>query len=191
LLYGTTKRFLELFGLRHLEELPRAAEFKSALENVDRAIDVSADNTTDSNSGAGRTENISATDLTLEEKSVTTSIRSAIIPAALNEEPLEALSLAARRQLAGGKPISAAKDEDEDEEEEDEDEDDDWEDDDEEDDEEEDDDFVDEEWEEVDDDEEDEDEEDDDEEWDDDEEDDEDWDDDEEEEDEEWEDEKE
>ena len=30
LLYGTTKRFLELFGLRHLDELPRAAEFQAA-----------------------------------------------------------------------------------------------------------------------------------------------------------------
>src|SRR5262249_53684942 len=29
LLYGTTKRFLELFGLRSLEELPRAAEMKT------------------------------------------------------------------------------------------------------------------------------------------------------------------
>ncbi len=30
LLYGTTKRFLAMFGLRHLDELPRAAEFRVA-----------------------------------------------------------------------------------------------------------------------------------------------------------------
>ena len=33
LLYGTTKRFLELFGLRNFDELPRAAEFRSGTAN--------------------------------------------------------------------------------------------------------------------------------------------------------------
>ncbi|HZZ26667.1 MAG TPA: SMC-Scp complex subunit ScpB [Pirellulales bacterium] len=194
LLYGTTKRFLELFGLRHLDELPKAAEFKAAGQKHSE-VDQSADQTTDSNTGAGRNENTSSTDPTLEEKSVTTSIRPATIPAELTEEPLEALSLAARLP-AGNRSLSAAKNGDEEEDEvddEEDEEDDDWEDDEDED--EEDDDFVDEEWEEVDDDDEDDDEEDDeddDEEWEDDDEEDEEWEDDDEEdeEDEKWEDDK-
>ena len=30
-LYGTTRRFLQVFGLRSLDELPRAAEFRESL----------------------------------------------------------------------------------------------------------------------------------------------------------------
>ncbi|HTQ40439.1 MAG TPA: SMC-Scp complex subunit ScpB [Pirellulales bacterium] len=178
LLYGTTKRFLELFGLRHVEELPWAAEFKAAVEKSNRQVDISTNDGIDCNPGIGRGDHKSTIDPTLEEKSVTTSIRPANIPADIIEEPLEAVSWAARRR-SGNEPISAAKDENEeedediDDEEEDEDDDEDWED--EEDDEEAEDDFVDEEWEEVDDDEEDDDEEDDDEEWEDDDEDDDDW----------------
>jgi segregation and condensation protein B len=33
-LYGTTKRFLEAFGLRNLDGLPRASELRSLGENV-------------------------------------------------------------------------------------------------------------------------------------------------------------
>ena len=36
LLYGTTKRFLELFGLRSLEELPRAAELQPVVNHLGR-----------------------------------------------------------------------------------------------------------------------------------------------------------
>jgi segregation and condensation protein B len=160
LLYGTTKRFLELFGLRHLDELPRAAEFQSAANKLSGVSDNPTADTTDSQPGDSRNEHKVSTDSTLEENSVTTSIRSAIVPAGLIDEPFETFAWAARKP--GAKPLSAAKDEDK--EEEDDDWDDDEEDDDEDDDEEdeEDDDFVDEEWEEVDDDEEDDDEEDDD-----------------------------
>ncbi|HEV3417232.1 MAG TPA: SMC-Scp complex subunit ScpB, partial [Pirellulales bacterium] len=34
LLYGTTKRFLQIFGLRHLDELPLAADLRHARETV-------------------------------------------------------------------------------------------------------------------------------------------------------------
>jgi segregation and condensation protein B len=194
MLYGTTKRFLELFGLRSLEELPRAAEFQIDSPTVRNATQTSGDDSTDdpnaSNAGASRPDDITNSDSILEENSVTTRIRPATLPAELVEDPRAAM-------VPGvGRPATlspyAAKDEDEEDDaddEEDED-DDDWEDDDEEDD-----DLIDEEWEEVDDDEEDEDEEDeeeDDEEWEDEEDGDDDWDDDDDEEDdEEWEDEKE
>jgi segregation and condensation protein B len=182
-LYGTTKRFLELFGLRNLDELPRAAEFKSSTSSAESNL---ADNSSrevniNRNPGAGREQNITSTEPNSEENSVTTRIRPAPVREELVEDSLAALAEAARRKPAVSAPVGA-KDEDEDEE--DEDEDDDWDDDDDEDDDEEeeseeaDDDFVDDEWEEVDDDEEDEedDEEDDDDDWEDD--DEEDWDDD-------------
>ena len=38
LLYGTTKRFLEVYGLRSLDELPRAAEFKQSPEPLEAPI---------------------------------------------------------------------------------------------------------------------------------------------------------
>ncbi len=170
LLYGTTKRFLAMFGLRHLDELPRAAEFRS--ERGTPPVDRNS-----------------------EDEAVTTRIRPATDRDEELKEPLMALAEAARRQ-ANAKPVAAA-DEDEDEEDDlDEDEDEEWDDDEDDEDEDEDlddedDDFVDEEWEEVDDEEPDEDDEDDedDEEWDDEEEDEEDWDEDDEDEDddEEWE----
>jgi segregation and condensation protein B len=187
LLYGTTKRFLELFGLRHLDELPRAAEFKLSSQK-----DAQAGVNNENKSGTGRSDDTtSSSEPNLEEKSVTTRIRPATIPAEFSEESPLAL-IEALQPHAAAKHVSAAKDEDEDEDDDDLDDDDD--DDDDEDDDDEDDDFVDEEWEEVDDDEEDdEDEDDDDEEWEDDEDeewedDDEDDDDEDEEEDEKWED---
>ncbi len=182
LLYGTTKRFLALFGLRHLDELPRAAEFRVAEVG-----------------GSGGGQEASPDDRIPEDESVTTRIRPASGPEEELDEPIVALKEAARRQ-AKPKPIAAA-DEEEDEDDLDDDEDDEWEDDEDEDEDEdeeledeEDDDFVDEEWEEVDDEEpeEDDDDEEDDEEWDEEDEDEEDWDEDDEEdedEDEEWEDE--
>jgi segregation and condensation protein B len=182
LLYGTTKRFLELFGLKSLDDLPRAAQFSGTQFS---ATEVSPhDQTTssslkesDDNPGTGRAHAIQSTDQTPEENSVTTRIRPATVREELIEEPLAAL-LEASRQAA--RPLSAADEdddlEDEDDEEEDDDDEEEWDDDD-DDEEEEDDDFVDEEWEEVDDEDEEDDEEDDDELEDDDEDDD--WDDDE------------
>jgi segregation and condensation protein B len=174
-LYGTTKRFLELFGLRSLEELPRAAQLQSAstVSVNDGAIDL--------NSKSSEID----IEPNSEEKSVTTRIRSASTREEFENDSL--LTMAHNALLDPAPlPLSGAKDEDEeeaddeDEEWDDEDDDDDEADDDEED---EDDDFVDEEWEEVDDeDEDDEDEDDDDEEDDDWEDEDDDWDDDEEEE---------
>jgi chromosome segregation and condensation protein ScpB len=38
LLYGTTKRFLEVYGLRSLDELPRAAELKHSPEPLEAPI---------------------------------------------------------------------------------------------------------------------------------------------------------
>jgi segregation and condensation protein B len=178
LLYGTTKRFLELFGLRNLEELPRAAEFRNPIEpRADEALNSTAQQS-DSEPGNDRLTIEQTKDRTPEEESVTTRMRPT------NREELEeaATLLAVADPLPGAYPIVAAEDEDDDLDDDDEDDDDD----DDSDEEDEDDDFVDEEWEEVDDDEEeddeDEDEEDDDEEWEDDDEDDDDWDDDEEEE---------
>lgn len=210
-LYGTTKRFLELFGLRSLDELPRAAEFRSSPQPAaksDSVDDRSSENKNERNPDVGRAEDISSSEPNSEEKSVTTCIRPAPNREDLVEESFAALAEIAKLESARrnpmAKPISGAKaddeeDEDEDEiDDDDEDEDDDWDDDDDEDDaddeDEEDDDLVDEEWEEVDDDDEEDDDEDDedDEEWDDEDEEDDDWDDDDddedEEEEEEWED---
>jgi segregation and condensation protein B len=183
LLYGTTKRFLELFGLKSLDDLPRAAQFSgtqfSAIQQSPHdQTESSSVKESDDNPGTGRAHAIQSTDHTPEENSVTTRIRPATVREELIEEPLTAL-LEASRQAA--RPLSAADEdddlEDDDDEEDDDDDEEDWDDDD-DDEEEEDDDFVDEEWEEVDDEDEEDDEEDDDELEDDDEEDD-DWDDDE------------
>jgi segregation and condensation protein B len=38
LLYGTTKRFLEVYGLRSLDDLPRAAELKQSAESLEAPI---------------------------------------------------------------------------------------------------------------------------------------------------------
>jgi segregation and condensation protein B len=185
LVYGTTKRFLEVFGLRHLDELPRADQFRGATSST-VTQEKQADPLQKNDPGAGRDNDHSTPVHSPEEESVSTRIR----PAKFNEDFLEEAALA----LADGpsSPYSlaileseraAAEEEDDDEE---------WEDDDDEDEdddeEEEEDDFVDDEWEEVeDDDEEEEEDEEEDEEWEDDDEDD-DWDDDDDEDEEEWED---
>jgi segregation and condensation protein B len=175
LMYGTTKRFLELFGLKSLEDLPRATELRAG-GLPSRAADANNNATSENNSGLGRIDGNSSHDRISEEESVTTRIRPSKVR---DEELVEGTATALLEASRRGSllmPIKAEDDEDEDEEDED------WDDEEEDDDEEdeEDDDFVDEEWEEVDDEEGDEDEEDeDDEDWDDD--DDEDWDEDEEE----------
>lgn len=168
LLYGTTKRFLELFGLKHLDDLPRAAELRAGgLPSSQEKAKNNANN--QDNSGMGRIEAKPSHDRLSEEESVTTRIR----PDSVREEFVEGTATAlleASHQRMPIQPVSAV-DEDDDLDDEDED----W-DDDEEDEDEEDDDFVDEEWEEVDDDEEEEDDAEEDDDWEDD--DDDDWDDD-------------
>jgi segregation and condensation protein B len=42
-LYGTTRRFLEVFGLRHLDQLPRAGLAKPDNESRDRQGDGTAE----------------------------------------------------------------------------------------------------------------------------------------------------
>jgi segregation and condensation protein B len=171
LMYGTTKRFLELFGLKNLDELPRAAELRAG-GLPSRGPDANNNATSEDNSGVGRVEDNVSNDRISEEESVTTRIRPS---KTRDEEMVEGTATAlleASRRGAIVKPIKAEDEDDDLDDDEDEDDDDD--------DDEEDDDFVDEEWEEVDDeDEEGEDDEEDD--LDDD--DDDDWDDDEEEED--------
>jgi segregation and condensation protein B len=176
LMYGTTKRFLELFGLKNLDELPRAAELRAG-GLPSRGPDANNNATSEDNSGVGRVEKNLSNDRISEEESVTTRIRPS---KTRDEEIVEGTALAlleASRSMKGiqsstnVKPIKAEDDDDDL---------DDDEDDDDDDDDEEDDDFVDEEWEEVDDEDEEGEDEEDDEDWDDD--DDDDWDDDDEEE---------
>jgi segregation and condensation protein B len=166
LMYGTTKRFLELFGLKSLDDLPRAADLRAG-GLPSRGPDANNNATSEDNSGVGRVEDNVSNDRISEEDSVTTRIRPS---KTRDEEMVEGTALAlleASHRKANVKPIRA-EDEDDD------DFDDDEEDDDDDDEDEEDDDFVDEEWEEVDDedeegeDEEDDDFDDDDEDWDDD-----------------------
>lgn len=145
-LYGTTRRFLQFFGLRHLDELPRAAELRAGNR---------ADDTTHSDANPNNV---------LQEEP---EVKIAADTELAREEALM------RRHLARVDEVRA---EDEDEDEDDDVEDDDDDDDDEDDEEDEDDDDVedddfDDDWEEVDDEDEDEEDEED---WDDDEDDDED-----------------
>lgn len=172
-LYGTTKRFLQVFGLRNLDELPRAAALRGAKAPAD---------TPEQQPAARRDAELTPSELNEEPE-----VKLAAIPELAPEDLLNPRTAAALAGTAG--LYARAKDEDEDLEDDDFDDDDDDEDDDEDDDledddlDEEDDDLEDDEWEEVDDeDEEWDEEEDDDEEWDD-----EDEDDDEEDDDEDWE----
>ena len=156
-LYGTTRRFLQFFGLRHLDDLPRAAELRAPRTDDGRSAADPADAT---NQGDVTTE------MVLQEES---AVKIATCSESAREEELE------RRRLARADDVRA-EDEEDDEFEDEEDEDDEDDDDDEEDEEDEefDDDDFDDDWEEVDDDEEDEDDDEEDEDWDDDEDDDED-----------------
>jgi segregation and condensation protein B len=163
-LYGTTRRFLQFFGLRHLDELPRAATLRA-----DRSAPA-AEGAADTAHAEPTTDNDSQ-----EERAVKIAVETDLS----REEELQ------RRRLGWADEVRA-EDEDDDEEFDDEEEDDDEEDDldDDEEDEEEDfdDDDFDDDWEEVDDEDEDEEEDDEDEDWDEDDDEDDDWDDDEEEE---------
>jgi len=154
-LYGTTKRFLRFFGLRHLDDLPRAAELRATGAAAEAA--------------AGRDNeqaDLSLVNDSIEEPEVKVSTKTQ-----LTRDDEET-----RHRTSWLEEVRAIDEDDDDiDEEEDEDDDDDDDEDDDDDDEEEDeedfdDDDFDDDWEEVDEDDEDEDEDDDD--WDDDEEDD-------------------
>jgi segregation and condensation protein B len=168
LLYGTTRQFLQVFGLRHLEDLPRT-EFLPMTKRVAEAIrPAGADPSEETSDPVYHSREI------LEETQMKTTLKTQTV-----REELDAFGLAlatqpeAARASRSPRVIDAEKDEDED---------DDFDDDEEDDeDDEEEDDLDDEPWEEVDDEDDDLDD-DDDEGWDDDEDDD--WDDDDEDEDE-------
>jgi segregation and condensation protein B len=160
-LYGTTKRFLRFFGLRHLDELPRAAELRARRDGPD-PVATSSEN---------------------EQQDLSTATQEESAVSIVFENEMEQEEALKRRRRALANDVRAEDEDDDFEEEEDEDDDDDDEEDDEEEEDEEfEDDDFDDDWEEVDDEDEDEDDEEDDEDWDDDEEDDDDLDDDEEEE---------
>jgi segregation and condensation protein B len=163
-LYGTTRRFLRMFGLRHLDEMPRVEALREAAVNSTLAAGLGP-KTTDKAPAVAGDQEIPIPSYRQEECEVK-------ISALTEPSTLELLNRPADRFAATMASLVAAKDEDEEDELEEDEADDDDEDDDEEDDLEED------EWEEVDDDEEDDDLDDDDDDWDDD--DDDDWDDDEE-----------
>ena len=178
-LYGTTKRFLQVFGLRHLDELPRPQLARSVGPDKQPADD----GTGSRQSCAGEERSIQVTSQTEEEPNVKSSARLKIVP---DEIADQAAMVALEDQPNQSLPDDKDEDDDVDDEEEFDDDDDLEEEDDEEDDlEEEDDGELDDEWEEVtdedeEDEDEDEDDEDEDDDWDDDEDEDDDWDDDEE-----------
>lgn len=186
LLYGTTRLFLQVFGLRHLDELPRPAAFGGAAGSQ-----MQTDRNNDPTCSDKELVQREAAHSQQEEAQVKTSTTHSAAPIGLLDESLTKSRFGRATRLGGSAGIvDAFKDEEEDgpdEEEEDDDdlgdddfddEDDDFEEDDEEDEELDDDDLEDDEWEEVDDDDEDLDDEDD--EWEDDldDDDDDDWDDD-------------
>ena len=96
LLYGTTKRFLAMFGLRHLDELPRAAEFRSLQGTRNTSVESSSSETGDDGPVGARAEETSPDDRNSEDESVTTRIRGAKDRDELVGEPLAALQEAAR-----------------------------------------------------------------------------------------------
>jgi len=57
LMYGTTKRFLQVFGLRHLDDLPRAEQLRIAPRDV-AAQDVAAEGKTTDSVAAGITDGV-------------------------------------------------------------------------------------------------------------------------------------
>lgn len=184
-LYTTTKRFLQLFGLRTIEDLPKADFVRSAsLPPVAKLVaSVHHVAIADSTITAAETDSSSNDDISIDDKESDVSVT---LTSELAYEEKRKWTYAPA-QLPDVRLDVRLEDEDDDidDEESDDDEDEDWDDDEEEDDEEEDDDLDDElddeEWEEVEDEEDDddlEDDEEDDEEWDDEEDEDEDWDDD-------------
>lgn len=175
-LYGTTKRFLQVFGLRNLDELPRA----DVLRN-----DRPTEGATEPQPAARRDEELTPNRESNEESEVKLAVTPELAPEDLLNPRIAATLVGAAGLLAQARDDDDDDDlEDEDDDLEDDDEDDDYEDEEEEEEDDlEEDDLEDEEWEEVDDE--------DDEEWDEDEEEeeDDDWEDDDEEEEEDWEDE--
>ncbi len=166
-LYGTTRRFLQVFGLRHLDELPRT-EFARAVGLSTQQPQSPGGRVADPESESTPHTSLSLT--TEEESNVKTRLEMTLLPEEMHDEAV-ATALAEVRGLA------SREDDDEDLEDEDEDEEDDLDEEEEED--VGDDGIEDEEWEEVpEEDEEDEDWDEEDEDWEDEEEDDEDWDDD-------------
>ena len=180
-LYGTGKRFLQAFGLRHLDELPQMALIQQGGEAGNAAA-------SPAETALEFPKPLNQFPEAEEEKNVKTLTTTKARPEFVAEEPTAALMEPERRKLADRKgkgPCNQVEDEDIDDEEEDdedfEDEEfDDLDDDDDEEEEAEDEEELDDEWEEVDDDDEEEDEDDDeeDDDWDDEDWDDDDWDDD-------------
>ena len=179
-LYGTGKRFLQVFGLRHLDELPQAELIRSS-GAAGSSLASPAETAMDIPKPPNQFPEAE------EEKNVKTLTTTKARPEFVAEEPTAALMEPERRKLADHRKaptiksttttISTTKRDDDDFEDE---EFDDLDDDDDEEEEEEEDEELEDEWEEVeDDDEEDEDDDDDDDDWDDEDWDDDDWDDDE------------
>ncbi|MCE9608035.1 MAG: SMC-Scp complex subunit ScpB [Planctomycetia bacterium] len=154
-LYGTTKRFLRFFGLRHLDDLPRATEL--------RATGAAAKTTAASDKNQA---DLSLVNDSIEEPEVKIATETELT----RDEEVTRRRLSWLDEARAEDDTDEDEDEDEDEDDDDEDDEEDEDDDEEEEDEEFDDEDFDDDWEEVDDEDEDEDE--DDEDWDDDEEDD-------------------
>jgi segregation and condensation protein B len=175
-LYGTGKRFLQVFGMRHLDELPRV-ELMRTNGAAGSPTAFPADAAKDIPKPPNQFPEAE------EEKNVKTLTTTKARPEFIAEEPTAALMEPERRKLADLRgPYNQVDDEDEDLDDEEDDEDlddeefDDLDDDDEEEEEEKEEELEDE-WEEVDDDEEDDDDDEDDDDWDDEDWDDDDWDD--------------
>lgn len=193
-LYGTGRRFLQVFGLRHLDELPQIeliqgvsqpGRSESRLEGTEsKSGDAGSSPTSPADAAYDLTKTTNSYPVAEEEKNVKTFTTTKARPEFVAEESTAALMEPKRRLSAAPRGPFSQVEEDADDFEEDDDDLDDEElddlDDEDEEEEEEDDEELEDEWEEVeDDDEEEEDEEEDDEDWDDEDWDDDDWDDDE------------
>jgi segregation and condensation protein B len=170
-LYGTTKQFLQVFGLRHLDELPRADVLRSREPmatsggDIQNRSDSNIPNQSNPSQVAAEEENVKTLSTTKIRPSVAQNPRTTTRPQR-NDRPATQTAFA-QPEDEDDEDDAADDEEDEFEEEEDfEDEDLDDEDDEEEDDEEDDDDLEDEPWEEVDDDDDLDEDEDEDEDWD-------------------------
>lgn len=192
-LYGTGKRFLQVFGLRHLDELPQIALIQSGGQAVsataspaEAATEIQKPDTTLPQAATDIPKTLKEFPEGEEEKNVKTFTTTKARPEFVAEEPTAALMEPERRRLADRKQKGLTNHVDDDDDYEDEDDDEDFEDeefddldDDEDEEEEEEDEELEDEWEEVEDDEEEEEEDEDDEDWDDEDWDDDDWDEDE------------
>lgn len=169
-LYGTTKRFLQIFGLRHLDELPRA-------ESLRRGALPSMSEPPKTHPGKDREEELTQLGDSKEESAMKLA-DSDLETEGLNRAETDGAELTfedgSPRRNRRPTPVRAADEDEFEELDDEEDEDDDLDDDEDDELDDDDDEFEDDEWEEVDDDEDDEDWEDEDDDWDDDEDDDED-----------------